>query len=69
MMRILYSTFGRESGGSYRLLVPVEDVFFGEESHTVHQTHLTIALLSTNIDAFTLACTHTEHTTHNTKHK
>ena len=64
------------SAGSYRLLVPVEDVFFGEESHAVHQTHLTVALLSTNIDAFTLARTwahpHNTHThtyTRNHTHK
>lgn len=57
--------------GPYRLFVPVEDVFFGEEPHAVDQTHLTIALLSTNVDAFTLACTHsTQHikNTHTKQH-
>lgn len=49
--------------GSYWFLIPVEDVLLGEESHTVHQTHLTVALLSTNIDAFTLACSQSTHTT------
>lgn len=62
------------SAASYRLLVTIKDVLFGEESHAVHQTHLTVALLSTNIDAFTLACTHRKHTytqthTHKAKHK
>lgn len=45
---------------TYRLLVPVKDVLFGEEAHAVHQTHFTVALLSTNIDAFTSTHTHTQ---------
>lgn len=41
------------SGATYWLLIPIQDVFFGKEPHAVHQTHLTIALLSTNTDAVT----------------
>lgn len=44
---------------TYRLLIPIEDVLFGEEPHAVHQTHFAVALLSTNTDAFTLASTKT----------
>ena len=44
---------------TYRLLVPIKDILFGEEPYTVHQTHLTIALLSINIDTLTLACART----------
>lgn len=54
---------------TYRLFIPVKDVFLGEEPHAVHQTHLTIALLSTNIDAFTLACTHPHNTQYTHTHK
>jgi len=49
---------------TYRLLVSVQDVFLGEESHAVHQAYFTIALLGTNIDAATLARAHTHTHTH-----
>lgn len=51
---------------TYWLLVSIENVLFGEEPHTVHETDLTVALLSKNIDAMTLASTHNTHTTQNT---
>ncbi len=57
-----FTDFRKNSVGSYRLFIPIQDVFFGEEPHAVHQTHLTVALLSINIDAFTLASTQANHT-------